>query len=148
MKVTGDPTAAGTYFAHFMNTGTFFCARVFSANIDATTFKVGINSTSATPTFWATPLVKGVYYTIAIKYDAATGVSTMWVDPQSEASTSIVGPNTTVGTLVSGFALRQSAGTGVVYVDNIKVGDAFADLCPVATPTSSSTWGKLKALYR
>jgi hypothetical protein len=150
MTITGTQTAAGTYFAHFMNTGTYFTARVFAAlGTGTNSYKLGINTTSATPNWWATELTKGVTYVVAIKYDAATGVSTMWVNPQSEASTSIIGNATTIGTAISGFALRQSGGYGVATIDDISVGATFDDACAAApTPTSSSTWGKLKSLYR
>ena len=152
LAISGTQTASGTYFAHLMNTGTFFGARVFAMLNDATTYKLGIATTSTTPVgaaIWPTPLTKGVYYNIAIKYDAATGISTLWVNPSAEASPSVVGLAGPTGTLISGFALRQSAGYGVANIDDVGVGPTFEDACYVVpTPTSSSTWGKLKSLYR
>jgi hypothetical protein len=152
LKISGTQTASGTYFAHLMNTGTFFGARVFAMLNDATTYKLGISTTSTTPVgtaIWPTMLTKGVYYNVAIKYDAATGISTMWVDPGTEASPSVVSLVGPTGTLISGFALRQSAGYGVATIDDVGVGATFEDACYVVpTPTSSSTWGKLKSLYR
>jgi hypothetical protein len=145
LKVTGTQTATGTYFAHFMNTGTFFAGRVFAALNDATTYKLGINTTSGTPAFWPTPLTKGVDYEIAVRYDAATGVSTLWVNPTTGGWTSegLVGPAVTMGTLVSGFALRQSAGYGVATIDNLSVSVSSGIVA-----TTNSSWGDVKSLFR
>ncbi len=150
MKLTGTETSGSSYVTHFKNNSTGFVSQVFVFPTGATTFNIGINSTSAVPTgasIWPTPLTKGTFYTIAIRYNAATGVSTLWVDPQSESSASINSTTTTIGTLISGFALRQATGASTTF-DNIQVGDAFADLCPAVVPTNSSTWGQLKSLYR
>jgi hypothetical protein len=149
MAISGTQTASGTYFAHLMNTGTFFGARVFAMLNDATTYKLGISTTSTTPigaAIWPTPLTKGVYYNVSIKYDAATGISTLWVNPTLESDPSIVSLVGPTGTLISGFALRQSAGFGIANVDDITVGTTFCPEAPV--PTSKGTWGQLKSLYR
>jgi hypothetical protein len=152
IALTAAPAAAGAYFCNFKDTGTFnFQARVFVGpdGTSTTSYKLGINASGNTPTYWATPLVTGTYYTVAIRYNASTNSATLWVDPQSEASTSVT--QTTGGTTVyvpSAFALRQASGYGVATVDNIQVGDNFGDLCPNPTPTSSQTWGQLKSLYR
>lgn len=147
MKISGTQTTTTTYFAHFMNTGTYFAARVFVGLNDATTYKLGINSTSTVPTsFWPTMLNKDQWYTVVIRYNAGTGVSTLWLDPTNESSPSIDGPNTIAGTLISGFALRQSAGYGVATVDDINVTTVF----PVAgaVPTTNSSWSAVKTDYR
>lgn len=145
LKITGTQTATGTYFAHFMNTGTYFAGRVFAALNDATTYKLGINTTSGTPAFWPTPLTKGVDYEIAVRYDATTGVSTLWVNPSTGGWTSegLVGPAVTPGTLISGFALRQSAGYGTATIDDLSVSASSG-----IVSTTTSTWGDVKSLFR
>lgn len=142
LKISGTQTAAGGYFAHFMNNGTFFAARVFAALVDASTYKIGISTTSSTPVYWPTPLNKDQTYSIAIRYDAATGISTLWVDPTSLAGgvDSAVGP---IGTLVSGFALRQSGGYGTATIDDIRV-----DVTSGVVSTTNSSWGDVKSLFR
>jgi hypothetical protein len=145
LKITGTQTATGTYFAHFMNTGTFFAGRVFAALVDGTTYKLGINSTSTTPLAWSAALIKDRYYTIVIKYDAASGLSTMWIDPINELSPSLVGMNPVIGTLISGFALRQSSGYGIATIDDITVSSSF---CTGEVPTTNSSWSAVKSDYR
>jgi hypothetical protein len=143
LKISGTQTAAGTYFAHFMNTGTFFAGRVFAALVDGTTYKLGINSANTTPPAWSAPLNKGQYYKIMIKYDAASGLSTMWIDPIDESSPSLVGANVSIGTLISGFALRESAGYGIATIDDIMVAASST-----AVPTTDSSWSAVKSQYR
>lgn len=146
LKITGTQTTSGTYFAHFMNTGTYFAGRLFAALVDADTYKLGINTTSTTPTTWSAPLNKGEYYNIAIKYDAGTGLSTLWINPTNESSPSLVGASATIGTLISGFALRQSAGYGIATIDDLQVDTYFC--IEGAVPTTNSSWGALKSDYR
>ena len=152
LKISGDQTAGGGYFAHLMNNGTLFAARVYAMLNDATTYKLAIATSSVTPVtgaIWPTPLTKGVYYNVVVKYDASTGYSTMWVDPTSEGSPSVISGTAVTGTPISGFALRQATGYGVATIDDIGVGNTFVDACALyPVPTSSNTWGKLKSLYR
>lgn len=149
MKVNPGAEASGnSYIAHFKNASTGFVARVFIFPTSTTAFNIGINSGSTVPSgaaIWPTSLTKGTFYTIAIRYNAQTGVSTLWVSPVSEASPSITTLTTTIGTLVSGFALRQAIGAGSTF-DDITVGDTF---CPgEVVPTTNSTWGAVKSDYR
>lgn len=152
------------YFAHFKDSGTFnFGARVYVApSGGAFTFGLSVGScgTGCTVALWPTTLNYGQWYTVAILYDAAAGSAKLWVDPAGEGSLSI-SHNTWSGTVsqagfqMTAFALRQSS-SGVpsgtsswqYNVDNIQVGDAFSDLCPSPTGAASSTWGRLKTLYR
>lgn len=155
------------YFAHFKDTGTTnFNARLYVAPLagGGWTFAISNSSTSTTvgPTLWsASSLTYGQTYYLVVKYDAANATSTLWVNPVSEASTSVSHVGTGTGTAVSAFALRQSnsspsvpAGytlgtTNWTYsVDNLGVGTTFNDACFQVTPTQGTTWGKLKTLYR
>lgn len=145
LKITGTQTSTGGYFAHFMNTGTFFAGRVFAALVDANTYKLGISTGSSTSTYWPVPLVKGVYYEIATRYDAGTGISTLWVDASGPgwATQGLSSPAGSIGTLISGFALRQSGGYGVATIDNLSVSVSSGIVA-----TENSTWGAVKSLYR
>ena len=152
LAISGTQTAGGTYFAHLMNNGTLFAARVFAMLNDATTYQLAIGTSSTAPlagAIWPTPLTKGVYYDVTVKYDAFTGYSTMWVNPTSEASPSVISSTAVTGTPISGFGLRQASGYGVANIDNIGVGNTFLDACVLnPVPANSNTWGQLKSLYR
>ncbi len=146
-----------TYFAHFKDTGTFnFAARVFVAP-SGTTFSFGLSvAATAMSVQWATALNYDQWYTVAISYNGATGTdrAELWVDPVNEASTKITATATGITSIfVSSFALRQSnAGSGTLWkwdVDDIGVGTTFADACTSGpTPTRTTTWGRVKSIYR
>jgi hypothetical protein len=162
------PTPASTpvlnYFAHFKDASTFnFAARVYVAPSGASfTFGLSVGS-CASPCVvatWPVALNYNQLYTVAIMYDAAAGSAKLWVDPAGEGSLSIShntwsGTTSQAGFQLTSFALRQSSsglpsGTSnwTYNVDNIQVGDAFADLCPSPTGARGSSWGRLKTLYR
>lgn len=154
MQVTVPTQAAAivaTYFAHFKDTGTLnFAGRLaVMPPAGSSGFRFGIGATTTTFVPWGTDLNFGQTYTVAIMYDAAAGSAKLWVDPLTEASTSVSSLGGTTGFLLSAFAFRQSTnGNFKAMVDNIQVGDAFLSLCPSPTPTNSSTWGRMKTLYR
>jgi hypothetical protein len=151
------------YFAHLKDaTATNFFARVYVLPLGATgfTFGISISSTSATvlPVPWGSALSYNTRYFVVIKYDPAANTAKLWVNPVTEASTSVSHINTTTAAAISSFALRQSNSlpTGmsggavgwVASVDNVGVGTTFSDACFQVTPAKSSTWGQIKQIYR
>ncbi len=152
--VTGNaPSGGGTYIAHFRSSADFiYPGRIYLTSEPAlTTFTFGIAATSSgTVTVpWPTALNFGQVYNLVCKYDAATGTSTLWIDPVSEASPSISSTNAVaIGDLIDEYAFRQSSGVDFVNVDNVTVGETFNDVCGGATPTTTTSWGRMKALYR
>lgn len=171
--VVPDPGASpkAVYFAHFKDTGTTnFPARAYVLPVaggPGYTFGLSVGSTSAT-TVGAVPWSVGslnynVPYTIVIKYEPSSLTAKMWVNPASEASTSI-SQTAASGTavVVSAFALRQSstaaaqpatavpsgAANFTASVDNLGVGTTFDDACFQVTPTKTTTWGQVKTRYR
>jgi hypothetical protein len=152
-----------TYFAHFKNASTGFRCRVFvapPAGGGDFRFGVTVSSTNVDPavanfgTYWGADGTIGTPYKIAMKYDDAAGVATVWVDPVTEASASIsssTSSSTIPGANIESFALRQSnedSSVFTVLVDNLEVGTTFVDVCPDATPTTQTSFGRIKALYR
>ena len=156
------------YFAALKDGGaTNLVSRVYVLPITGGwTFGISHTSTSATAgvTPWsATTLSYNTNYNVVINYDPVAKSSTLWVNPATEASTSVTNTLATATALaVSGFGLRQSA-TGSTLpaspaytgstdwgfsVDNLGVGTTFNDACFQATPTHTSTWGQVKVLYR
>jgi hypothetical protein len=152
-----------TYIAHFKNSSTGFRCRVFvapPAGGGHFRFGVTVSSTNIDPAvqnfgqYWAADGTIGQTYKIAMKYDDAAGVATVWVDPVNEASSSITSStssSTIPGANIESFALRQSnedTSSFTVLIDNLEVGTTFADVCPEATPTTHTSFGRIKALYR
>lgn len=152
------------YFAHFMVNSTTFRSKVFLTPVGST-FTVGLSVTAnaagsplAPPApplgaTWPTALAFDTWYIVTISYDAAAGVSELWVNPASELSTKITATDgTATGGALTAFGLRQSSTSGAAYtynVDDISVGPTFDDACSgFPTPALNSTWGRLKTLYR
>jgi hypothetical protein len=151
------------YFARFQVNTTSFRSKVFLVPMGGTfTFGITVaaNATGlplampAAPlsATWPTALEYDRWYTVAISYDGTSGVSELWVDPESEASPSVSATDATaIGGALTAFGLRQSNTGGTSFswnVDDISVGTTFADACAATTPTTTTTWGRLKTLYR
>lgn len=151
----GFPAISSNYFAHFRTDGNFnFRARTFVTPATAGgDFTVGIDTDdSSVDAVWGTDLSYLTPYRIVISYDDATNTAELWVDPVSEASAKIVSSDGAVNVGVDAldrFSFRQdSVGETWQIIDDLTVGQAFADVCDGATPTSTSSWGRLKTLYR
>jgi hypothetical protein len=169
VKFTGRPTATGTYFTHFAgpnSNGALSGARarvwasitnVATGNLAASDkFLLSIVNASggnATNSQWTTELTTNVTYTILVKYELATLVATMWIDPVDESSPNISGTDFPVdlydpaGGLVNvtSYSYRQATGEGTMFIDNLKVGTTFADalgLAPLISPIPSQSTPK------
>ena len=130
------------------------------------TFAISHSSTSATVgyTAWPAALSFNTDYTVVINYDPNNHSSTLWVNPANELSPSVTDVNAAIAALaVSGFGLRQSNAASTLppaqtpapgavdwnwAVDNLGVGTTFDDACARPTPTTKTTWGSVKAIYR
>jgi hypothetical protein len=143
---------SGSYFAHLKSSASNeFYARI-GANIDPTVtagkFRLAVaneNWNSAVTFEHPTELSLNTTYKVVFKFDLATDRTTLWVDPASEASTSVTAtdvPSYAAGN-INAFAVRQgTSGTspnfgwpGGLTLDNIVIGDSFAT---VAVPEASS----------
>lgn len=149
VTVTGTSPVTDVYFAHLKDSGTFnFGGRVFATTSGAA-FTFGLSASSSTiGATWPATLSFGQQYTVVVMYDAAAGSAQLWVDPASEASASISAGGGTAGFLIEAFALRQAGGNTGQAIDDVVVGETFNDVCGGATPTSATSWGRVKALYR
>ena len=131
------PSSAGTYFAHFNVASNHRC-RVWAATVNAAagTFRLGVgNSTTATAASGqiASDLALNTTYTVVVRYVVNTGVSTIWLNPASEASPGVTASDATTAVTINGFSFRQSTGIGVPQIDNLKVADNFAEVIAIAT---------------
>ncbi len=150
VTIPATTTPVTNYFAHFKDSGTGFTSRVY-VTASGASFTFGLGTSSTMTQTWPVALNYGQQYTIAISYNAVTGVSEMWVDPIDATSPKVTTVPGTTGLVLAGFALRQSNSGGTAWgymVDNIQVGTTFDDTCPHPTPVNSSSWGHIKTMYR
>jgi hypothetical protein len=134
------PSPLGEYFAHFRglnNTGPFF-ARVFAMNTNAGTFLLGIGNTATVSNAVMFPQEFGLgsNNVVVVRYDVGAAVSTLWVNPRSEADTSITATDSATSgpAPVLAWSFRQSStgngSIGTSIIDDVKVGLSFADVAP------------------
>jgi hypothetical protein len=166
------PPAAGQpkaiYFAELKDGGAAnLVSRVYVLPLatGGWTFGLSHSSTSATVGVvpWTAPLAYDTRYHLVINYDPNNRSSTLWVNATVESDPSVSIANATVAPLaVSGFGLRQSNGASTLppspayvgtvdwnfIVDNLGVGSSFSDACEIPTPVETSSWGRIKGVYR
>jgi len=121
------------YFAHFKDAiTTGFRCRVFATVTNATagSFRLGLansaNNVAATNPPFAQDLSLNTDYRVIIRYNVGTGISTLWVNPASEADSSATATDAATTITVTSFAFRQASGIGSFSVDDLKVGLTFA----------------------
>ena len=131
------------FFAHFKDNSTGFRCRVFATLTNATagSFRLGIannvNNVAATNPPFAQDLALNTDCRVIMRYDVASGISTLWVNPASEGDPSVTATDTPSTMTVTSFAFRQAAGIGSFSVDNLLVGASFATVLgePVGRPS-------------
>ena len=150
LRVIGLPTVAGNYFAHFTGAGnlTLHRGRVWATASNAASGKFRLtmaNSSNgnATNTLWPTDLDTNVIYKVVTRLSLVTGVSTLWIDPASEADPSISAGDAPGLTDISHYGFRQATGEGVSRIINLRVGSTFADVAGPNAPPSISSIGSL-----
>ncbi len=146
-----NPDVNGLYFAHFKDANFAFRARTgLVSPVGGGDFGLAINgdnSALGAGATWATDLAFDTDYTVVISWDAATGAGTLWLDPVDMASTSISHTGAGTGDLMEGFALRQSNDyTGFITVDNVLVGNSFADVAGGAPVANTYCTGKTSSV--
>lgn len=106
-------------------------------------FTLALGSTTSGPadyTGWSAPLSFGETYRVVHSYEYDTGTWTLWVDPVSEASTSVSRNFLNPGQLLHQYALNQNTGgNSTQAIDNIFVATSFAEaLTGTAVPEPSA----------
>jgi hypothetical protein len=132
VRFTALPSAGGSYFAHF-GTSTMR-GRIWASSANAATgkFRLGVrnsSSTSATTTELATDLSLDAEYAIVLRYELATGLSTLWLNAATEEAPAVTAtddPGTP--TSISAFSFRQNTGIGIMLIDNLIIGTSFDDV--------------------
>lgn len=128
-----NPDAQGLYCVHFKDSGTSFRGRTGVLSPAAGgDYQLAINADSSDlglGAVWPVDLAFDTNYAVVINWNAATGASQLWLNPYAETSPSIAHTGTATGTIIEQFALRQSNDyTGSIYIDDVVVGNTFADV--------------------
>jgi hypothetical protein len=136
MTLTNLPSQNGNYFAHFKDTisGTSFRAKIYASTTNAATgkFRVGIaNLANNVDAQVPQDLELNQTNSVIVRYNTATGESTLWLNPSSEASASVSADDTAAALAIGAFGLRQDSGIGTIRVDDLLVGTSMADMAPL-----------------
>jgi hypothetical protein len=139
---TSGDTPTNVYFAHFKDTGTDFTVRTFITAFAGADFTFGLSPAGSAPdATWATGLTYGQTYRVVGAYNSDTLENRLWVDPLTEASTSLSATDSAANA-VSGFALRQATANTSQLITNLAVGTSFNDVVsPVPEPSSIALAG-------
>jgi hypothetical protein len=140
------------FFAHFrpgaLDTNNFVTRVYIGPPADGSHFTLGVTSAAIGVDIivvWPVALTMGQTYQIVTSYDGVTGASQLWVDPTSEAGTSITtGPSATVsGRQIESYAFRQVSPAGTTSfqtINDMAVGTTFADVTGSAGVPLLSAW--------
>jgi len=131
-----------TYFMAF-NNGTNYGTRIFVTSFSASNFTFGLSGNGSSPSAaWGTALTFGTTYRVVGSYTQGTNVTNLWVNPSSEASTSITSTaNAAIN--INSILLRQDGGTATELVSNMVVATSFAEAAtfPVPAPGAIALLG-------
>lgn len=153
LPVTGD--SDGSYFAHLKSSAANeFYARI-GANTNgaaAGTFRLTVANETynvANTVEFPQDLSLNTTYTVVARLDLANDRTTLWIDPLSEASTSVTAIDVityAVGAINS-YALRQgTSGTGapgILAVDGLRVATTFAEVTAAVPEASPVLFGSM-----
>jgi hypothetical protein len=142
MKVTFAALPGEEYFAHYREVGGSFRARIFGtvSNVTAGSFRIGIANTlpAADGTVLDRDLSLNTEYLVVSRYNVATGISTLWINPSTESDPSVIADDPVARDSIATFAFRQSnanGGIGNLTVDDLRIGLSFLDAVPGAFET-------------
>jgi hypothetical protein len=143
ITVTG---ATNSYFAYLCDTNFSFVCRLYATTNtaavgqyrigvgSATTLSVATNSSGVATNIVQQNLAFGTTHTIVARYVLATGLSTVWVDPVNEASTSASATFAPPLPNIAAIGLRGNNGTsspsGSMSLVNLIIGTLFSDVLP------------------
>ena len=137
VNATNLPNAAGSYFAHFRDTGNNFRSRVVAQTNGAApgAYRLGISAAGNTSAaVFGQDLLLTNNYSVVMAWDGQNGnVAYLWVNPSSDQDLPVSEAGT--GIIVTNFSFRQAAGIGALFIDDLSVGTTFADVAPPIVTT-------------
>lgn len=151
LGLADNSDAIGDYPLHFGTTSgtsvTVFFARLhLRKGASGNTVQIGIANrgaaSSTNPTFNTANFPVGQTHFVVVKYDFASGVASLWVNPTtnfggSEPSGAITN-NAGTATIAqaASICIRQGTNTGNVEIDEIRVGQTWASVTPPPPPAT------------
>lgn len=66
-------------------------------------------------------LAVGATHTIVFRYDVSAARSTLWINPENEASPSVTATDSHAPVPISSVGLRQNSGMGNIYLDDLQI---------------------------
>ena len=145
LAVTGGTT--NVYFAHFLEGTSNFGARVWLTAPTSDGYRLALSGDSSITdadgeALWGSDLAFDTTYRVVTSYDFDTGVAELWVDPTTEASTSISASDGFAGDGMEAYAFRQAGGDSSQTIDNLAVATTFNEaLTGIPEPTALSLIG-------
>ena len=131
------PGSGTEYFMHYRDAGTSnYRARVSATTSGAAAgkFRIAIANSASTAVTVPVDLSLNTTYLVVTRYNVSTGISTVWVNPTSEATG---GVTATVGAAPLNLyylSFRQNSGIGALTVDDLKVGTEWSDVWESVAP--------------
>ena len=129
------PGSVGDYFAHFNATGARGRLFANTANAAPQKFRLGVaNGANTVSEQFATDLSLNTVYHVIIRYQPATALTTLWIDPSSENDTHTNATDVISASAISTFAFREDPGIGTFIVDDLRIGLTFASVVAPVSP--------------
>lgn len=147
------PASSGTFALSFGDFRPSAAAQTNSSLASNTTSQVtagiftgsSINATTSTLTAWSSPLTRGTTYRVVLGFDIAANTATLWIDPTSTASTSIVLAG--VSADPRGIFVREgSSSHGAVSLDRLYASTSFETASAIPEPSAYAAIGGALAL--
>jgi hypothetical protein len=102
--------------------------------------KIGIRSSGASTTTFATPLSLNTTYLVVLEYNFSTSTASLFLNPtpglsQPAATLSVVGNGSI--TSINNVAFKAQSGSGSYFVDDLRVGTTWEDVTPTIPEPST-----------
>jgi hypothetical protein len=155
----------GDYLFHYFDgliTGNIFRCRVFvKKDASTTNYALGIQfGSNGPPSYTGFVYTPGTTHLLVVKYTTVAGASndiaSLFIDPaldclEPAANVTHTDATQTDAVGLGGIAIRQgtAANAASAQLDGIRVATSWTEaVCGDVVPTNTSTWGRVKSIYR
>ena len=131
VEFTELPIGGGSYFAHFRDDGFGYRARIIAQTTGAEggAFRIGASSKGKQSTVLVeNDLHLDTVYKVVIAMSLVDASTTLWIDPDDDATGGVTTTDNGSAVDVTGFAFRQAKNIGAMLIDNLKVGTSLGDV--------------------